>query len=275
MREPNLPSPVLRRLFVYPVKSARGIEVDRAEVDALGLRHDRRWMAVDAEGRFLSQRTVPRMAVIETAIDGERLRLTAPDAAPLALPLEPDGVARASVIVWEDAVDAVAAGEEADRWLSRVLGLPARLVGFPAGAVRSARRDPAGSGTRIGFADAYPFLLVSEESLAALNARLEEPLPMDRFRPNLVVGGAGAFGEDAWVRFRIGELAFDAAGPCSRCSTTTVDQATGERGEEPLRTLSTFRRSGSKVLFGMNVVHRGAGELRTGTPVEIVEEAGG
>ncbi|MDX1624011.1 MAG: MOSC domain-containing protein [Gemmatimonadota bacterium] len=263
--------PFLRELHVYPLKSAAGIPRERAGLDALGLAHDRRWMAVGADGTFLSQRTVPRLALVETVIEEGRLVLSAPGEGSVSIPLEPIGEGAVEATVWEDEVAAVPAGGEADRWLSDHLGFGARIVGLPASGSRAAgSHAPA---ARIGFADAYPLLLISEASLAALNERLAEPVPMDRFRPNLVVAACEPFEEDSWARFRIGEVELSSAGPCARCSTTTVDQATGEKGREPLRTLAGFRREGSKVLFGMNVAHEGAGELVAGALVEILEES--
>ncbi len=155
-------------------------------------------------------------------------------------------------------------------WLTSVLGRPARLVWMPGSTVRPAKRGPAGASPRISFADAYSFLVVSCESLEALNARLAEPLPMNRFRPNIVLEGGGPFAEDGWKTFRIGEIELDAAGPCARCVTTTTDQESGARGLEPLRTLATFRRDGSEVMFGQNANHRGTGMIRRGDPVEIL-----
>jgi hypothetical protein len=166
-------------------------------------------------------------------------------------------------------VDALGASDEADAWLSAALGMSARLVWMPPTSTRPAKRDPAGNGQRIAFADAYPLLVASVESLDDLNARLDTPLPMDRFRPNIVVEGAGAFAEDGWSRFRIGGLEFDGAAPCARCATTTVDQRTGIKGVEPLRTLATFRRQGEEVTFGRYAIPRGAGEIRIGNRVEI------
>lgn len=256
-------------LYVYPVKSMGGAAVDEVELGPLGFPHDRRWMATDRAGRFLTQRVVPRLALVGTVVHGGALRLSAGDMPPLELPLEPDGP-RETVTVWRDDVHAVPGGMVADGWISAFLDQPARLFHFPADGVRAAKRDPGGRGARIGFADAYPALVISEESLADLNARLALPLPMNRFRPNVVVRGAGAFGEDGWRRIRVGEVEFDVAGPCARCVTTTVDQATGETGKEPLKTLATFRRDGNEVMFGQNLVHAAPGRIRVGDPVEVL-----
>ncbi|HET6639079.1 MAG TPA: MOSC N-terminal beta barrel domain-containing protein [Gemmatimonadota bacterium] len=256
-------------LFVYPVKSCGGIAVPSAGVDAFGFRNDRRWMVVDETGRFLSQRTVPLLATIRAAVADGQLLLRSEGWESLAVdafPESPD----VRVTVWRDTVDARPVGDEADAWLRSVLGRPARLVWMPDSTIRAPKRDPAGSSPRISFADAYSFLVVSRESLAALNARLADPLPMNRFRPNIVVEGVEAFAEDGWRVIRIGEIELDAAGPCARCATTTTDQETGARGVEPLKTLATFRREENEVMFGQNANHRGTGTIRRGDPVEVV-----
>lgn len=262
---------VVASMFVYPVKSCGGVEVDRAEVDAFGFRNDRRWMIVDEDERFLTQRTVPLLATIRVGLSDGRLSLSSAGWEDLELDAFPERAYAHPVIVWRDTVDALPVGAEADAWLTSVLGRPARLRWMPGASVRPAKRDPAGISPRISFADAYPFLVVSRESLDALNDRLAKPLPMNRFRPNIVVEGAGPFAEDEWTRFRIGAVEFDVAGPCARCATTTTDQETGARGVEPLRTLATFRREGNEVMFGQNAIHRGPGEVRIGDPVEVLE----
>ena len=266
-------SVVVAGLFVYPIKSCGGVAVERADVDGFGFRDDRRWMVVDGEGGFLSQRTVPRLATIGVRLADGRLTLSAPGVDSLEVVAVPRGAGSERVTVWRHTVAARPVSKAADAWLSAHLGLAARLVWMPPATRRPAKRDPAGIEPRISFADAFPFLVVSRESLEALNQRLDDPLPMNRFRPNLVIEGAGPFAEDAWARFRIGAVEFDAGGPCARCATTTVDQATGEKGKEPLRTLATFRRQGSEVMFGQNAIHRGPGEIRVGMSVEVVERS--
>lgn len=257
-------------LFVYPIKSCGGIAVESAEVDAFGFRNDRRWMVVDDNGRFLTQRTVPLLATIRAEVSDGCLSLRAEGWESLVVEAFPETATAERVTVWRDTVDALPIGERANAWLTSVLGRPARLVWMPHSTVRPPKRDPAGVSPRISFADAYSFLVVSRESLDALNARLAIPLPMNRFRPNIVVEGAGPFAEDGWKVIRMGEIELDAAGPCARCATTTTDQETGARGLEPLQTLATFRREGNEVLFGQNANHRGTGTIRRGDPVEIL-----
>jgi uncharacterized protein YcbX len=265
--------PVLRvaGLFIYPLKGARGLALPAAELDELGFRHDRRWLAVDQAGAFLSQRTMPRLALLRPMLQRDSLRLEAPGMAPLALPLE-DGTGDAlSVRVWDDDVAALSAGAEAAQWISDYLEFPSRLVRLAPTARRplDARYAPRPGG-RVAFVDAYPCLLISQASLEGLNRRLATPLPMDRFRPNLVVDGTAAHAEDGWRRIRAGSVTFDVVKPCSRCVVTTVDQATGRAGEEPLRTLAGYRKVGSKVMFGQNLVHDGPGALACGDRVEVL-----
>jgi uncharacterized protein YcbX len=178
--------------------------------------------------------------------------------------LYPSSGVRTTVVVWDDACTALWVGERAAAWFSDLLETDCSLVYMPESTVRRADPAYAPGEHRVSFADGFAFLLVSEESLADLNVRLDTPLPMNRFRPNLVIAGGEAFGEDRLVSFRIGDVRFRVVKPCDRCVITTTDQATGERGPEPLRTLATFRRQNGKVLFGQNVVHEGVGVLRVG-----------
>jgi hypothetical protein len=260
-------------LHAYPVKSFGGIALRQSEVLRRGLRWDREWMVVDASGRFLTQRQLPRMALVSTCIDGAGLVLTAPAMPALQLPLEASG-GPLTVTVWRDTVVADAVGAEADGWLSSFLGLSCRLVRFPAASSRPV--DPAygRAGDETAFADGFPLLLASEGSLAELNRRLARTVPMARFRPNLVVAGAEPFAEDAWRRIRVGGVDFRVAKPCSRCLITTVDPERGEvDGDEPLRALARFRERGNKVYFGQNVIPDGEGLVRVGDPVEVLEFA--
>jgi uncharacterized protein YcbX len=266
--EPS-PDPTLRLtgLHVYPIKSAAGLSPDEWEVDGFGLRYDRRWMVVDAGGGMLSQRTHPRLALIRPAIGDGTLRVETAGMPALELPLAPAVTVTMAATVWNDTCAAVWTGERAARWFSDVLETDCSLVHMPQTTVRPASTAYAPPGYRVSFADAFSFLLVSEESLADLNGRMAAPLPMNRFRPNLVIAGGSPFGEDALSTFRIGALGFHVVKPCDRCVLTTTDQVTLERSPEPLRTLATFRKVGGKVYFGQNVVHDGTGRLALGEPL--------
>ena len=259
----------LSALYLYPVKSCAGIAVDEWDVDALGFRYDRRWMVATPRGQFLTQRELPALARVKVRIAPPHLRVTAPGRPELITPLEPLGGRPIAVNVWRDAVRAIAPDHQADSWFSDYLGYEVIFAYMPEDVIREVDRHYAPEGGRTGFADGFPFLLIGEASLAHLSARLERPLPINRFRPNLVVSGSAPFGEDGWKRLRVGGIPMAVVKPCARCVVTTTDQETLERGKEPLRTLATFRKRGDAVLFGQNVVHYGVGRLATGMPVEI------
>jgi uncharacterized protein YcbX len=261
----------LSGLHVYPIKSCGGIAIQEWEIDERGLRHDRRWMLVDETANFMSQRRFPRMALIGVRLERDSLIVAAPSMPSLEVPLQPPTGRLILARVWDDLVEASPVSDDADRWFEEFLGVRCRLVYLPDRSLRPV--DPAYGqpGDQVGLADSFPFLLISEASLIDLNARLEQPVPMNRFRPNLVVGGCEPFAEDGWKLVRIGQIAFRVVKPCSRCTITTVDQRTATKSKEPLRTLSRFRRAGTKVLFGQNLIHDETGTLRTGDPVEIIQ----
>lgn len=269
----------LSALFLYPVKSLGGIAVPTAQVDELGLVGDRRFLVVDAHDRFLTQRTLPRMALIRPKIGADTLHLEQPDGTGVAVPLASDPAAPLRrVTVWKsEGLLAEDTGDESAAWLSAALATPCRLVRIGRAFHRPVSKATAVAGDVVSFADAYPFLVLSEASLADLNDRLaergEEALPMNRFRPNLVVSGCAPYAEDTWPHLQVGSVRFRAGGPCARCIVTTTDQATATRGKEPLRTLATYRRDPdelSDVNFGQNLIHETkTGTLRVGDFVQV------
>jgi uncharacterized protein YcbX len=228
-------------------------------------------MLVDADGRFLSQREHARMALIEPQLGDDTLSLAAPGRDTMSSPVLSRGECR-EVTVWGDRCEAVDQGDAVAEWASSFLGERCRMVRISDDAVRAVDRDFAVSdGDQVGFADGYPILLATEESLADLNDRMAEALPMNRFRPNIVLSGVEPFAEDGWRRIRIGGIAFAAVKPCARCVVTTTDQATAKRGQEPLRTLATYRQvPGRGVMFGQNLIHLSTGVIRVGDPVELI-----
>lgn len=266
-------------LYIYPIKSCRGFALDEARLDAYGLEHDRRFLVVDATGHFLTQRSVPRMALLETELTATELVLRARGAGELRLPLPGEGERerRTPVVIWRDTVEAVDLGDAAANWLRDCLGQRCRLVHTGQNFARRLRREkiPAPHQAAlpevpVAFADAYPLLAISEASLAALNDRLEPRVLMDRFRPNIVLRGCGPHDEDTWPMVSIGGLVIRAGGDCARCTVTTVDQATALGGKEPLRALARYRRKpDGSVLFGQNWIHSGPGVLRVGDRVEV------
>jgi hypothetical protein len=271
--------PHLAALYIHPVKSLGGVSVASAAIDALGVAGDRRFLVIDAAGRFLTQRTLPRMALIRTALTADTLQLTQEGRGSVTVPLTPDPAAPLrTVSVWKsEGLQAEDTGDAAAAWLSDGLATSCRLVRIGPAFQRPILKPSAVAGDTVNFADAFPFLILSEASLADLNDRLaergEEPLPMNRFRPTLVVTGCAPYAEDTWPRFRIGDVTFRAGGPCARCVMTTTDQETAERGKEPLRTLATYRRDAgdpTDVNFGQNLIHETkSGTLRVGDLVQL------
>ncbi|MEP6997225.1 MAG: MOSC N-terminal beta barrel domain-containing protein [Betaproteobacteria bacterium] len=249
-------------LFIYPVKGCRGIALPLARVTERGLARDREWMVVDVAGRFVTQRTEPRLASITTAITATALELGAPGAEPLQIPLDHAGIA-GTVTVWGDTVPCIDQGPAAAAWLSARLNGIHRLVRFDPAARRRCNPEYAGaSGAHTAFADGYPLLVLSEASLDDLNGRLAAPLRVDRFRPNLLLSGIDAYDEDYIDEIVSGEVALKMVKPCTRCEVTTIDQQTLERGAEPLRTLAGYRHNAllDGIAFGMNaIVAAGAG----------------
>jgi uncharacterized protein YcbX len=260
-------------LNVYPIKSCGGISLHVAELGPRGIIRDRSFLLVDLNGQFITQREQPRMALIRPAIDEDGLlTVQAPDMPIVAIPGDADGP-RYEVTVWKYTGVAVDQGNELAEWFSSFLGIVCRLVMFPDDVVRKVSPKYARSEQdQVGFADGYPFLLISEASLTDLNTRLEQPLPMNRFRPNIVVRGAEPYAEDSWRTIRIGEVIFDIVKPCARCVITTTDQSTTKRAKEPLKTLATYRLATTNgVMFGQNLIHAQTGLIRLGDPVEIIK----
>ena len=251
-------------LFVYPIKSCRGLQRSAALVTERGLAHDREWMIVDAAGRFISQREVPRLALIVPALSAAALELTAPGMAAVTIPFDRSGVTL-PVTVWRDRLPAIDQGDAVAAWISAWIGSAARLVRFDPRLRRTC--DPAYAGdteAHTAFADAYPLLVLSEASLADLNQRLESPLPLDRFRPNVVLSGVDAYDEDHIDELAVAGVTMKLVKPCTRCLITTTDQETGERGVEPLATLASYRMNDTLggVAFGVNaIITAGAGAV--------------
>ncbi|MCP4898658.1 MAG: MOSC domain-containing protein [bacterium] len=254
----------ISELWIYPIKSCGGIPLDRAEVQARGFAGDRRFMVVDSEGRFLSQRTLPAMARIRTRISGARLILSTIDSNDFDLPITGREGCEVKTTVWNDTCRSIDQGEDAARWFSQVLETDCRLVFMPDPTLRPVDQEYGRPPDTVSFADGYPFLLISQGSLDELNQRLERPVPMNRFRPNIVVSGCPPYAEDDWLSMVVGDITFLPIKPCSRCVVITTDQTTCERYPEPLRTLATYRQREGKVLFGQNLVHDGIGQIEVG-----------
>jgi uncharacterized protein len=264
-------------LFIYPVKSLRGLSVPTAEIDALGLAGDRRFLVIDAAGKFLTQRQLPRMALVSTALANGTLTLSADSAGRVDVATASDPSAPlCAVAVWKsEGLQAEDCGPAAAAWLGDFLQVSCRLVRIGEKFHRPVLKKAARPGDAFSFADGAPLLVASEASLADLNDHIQEnagePVPMDRFRPNVVIAGCPAFAEDRWPAFRAGDVVLRNAGKSDRCIVTTTDQRTGVRGKEPLRTLAAYRRDPvdpSSVYFGANYINETKrGTLRVGDKV--------
>jgi uncharacterized protein YcbX len=261
-------------LHVYPIKSARGIALDSATLDERGFQHDRRWMLIDPDGVFISQREAHRMALIDVTMADDGVVVSAPAMPALRIPFSVSGPPKRCRI-WKDSVDAIPVSRAADEWFSTFLEQSCRLVHMPHETRRIVDRAYVRGDRVVGFADAYPLLLIGEGSLALLNEKLvergESTLPMSRFRPNIVIADTEPHAEDGWKAIRIGDVEVDVVKPCARCVITTVDSRTGESGLEPLRTLASYRKRDGKVWFGQNAVHRSLGLIRLGDTVLLTD----
>ena len=263
----------LSEINIYPVKSLKGISLNEALVEGRGLQFDRRWLLVDENGKFITQREVPQMATVKIDVSLDGMRATR-NGSSIDVPLDPATGERAHVQIWDQEVEAEYYPQEFHRWFTAAIGAECRLVSMPETTKRVV--DPNFAvrvfQDTVSFADAYPFLLIGEGSLEDLNSRLEAPVPMNRFRPNFVVSDSGPFEEDSWKRIRLGSVEFHVVKPCARCVLTTVDQIAGEKtGKEPLATLSSYRNRDGKVLFGQNLIAETVGGVvRVGDEVEVL-----
>ena len=269
---------MLASVHIYPLKGCRAVDLDQAVVEPWGLAGDRRWLLVDADGQFITQREHPALARLVVRYgDGADIAVSSdgfpslPVAAPVGRP------ELLKVTVWRSTVLAAAAGPEADAWFSGYLGQPVRLVWLDDPTRRAVDPEFAADGDVVSFADGFPLLLTSVGSLDQLGRWLaadgDRPVPMNRFRPNVVVSGFEPWDEDRWRRIRIGSVSFRVAKPCGRCIVTTTDQATGERGRQPLRMLARHRRFGKSLVFGQNIIPDSPGLIRVGDPLEVTEYA--
>lgn len=259
-------------LHLHPLKSCAQLDVDALEITPRGPAGDRRWMIVDVDGRFVTARQRPEVVGIRAVPVAGGLRLDAPGMPTLHVPIPAPDATRQAASIWKDTVQALRCTPDADGWVTRYLGRPASLVHMDETVERPVDPAYAAPGDIVSFADAYPLLVISQAALDGLNARLARPVPMARFRPNLVVAASAAHAEDGWRRVRIGDIDFDAVKACTRCVFTTVDPASMTRDPdgEPLRTLTTYRRTPAGVTFGMNLIPRGTGMVRRGDAVSVL-----
>ncbi len=262
----------LSNLTYYPIKACRGFDVTESNIERMGLEHDRRLMVITLENKFLTQREYPKLALVTPTLQNNSITLSAPNFDSLHFPIQKTGY-QIPVQIWKsEGVQAVDQGDETAEWFSNWLDVPVRLVHIADGYKRKVSAEYAiNDDDHTGFADGYPVLIISEESLHDLNGRLDSALPMNRFRPNLVIKGCKPFEEDSWKRIRIGDVELALVKPCARCEVTTIDKETLERSKEPLKTLGKYRKHKLGAIFGMNAIPLNSGRLKIGGSVEVIE----
>lgn len=261
----------LTSLHIYPVKSCKGISLDTVAVTPKGAANDRRWMVIDDTGRFMSQRKHPQMALIDVKMEGKSLQIRLPNNPWITI--FHSGPSQKAVI-WNDTIDAIDCGDQAAEMFANFLQAPCRLVYMADDAFRQVNQKYSQNPKDdLALTDGYPFLVISEASLADLNSRLNSPVKMDQFRPTLVISGCQPYEEDQWKRIKIGNVEFRSAKLCSRCTVTTVDQTTGVASpdSEPLITLAKYRKMEGGVMFGQNLIHLSLGQLRVGDSLQVLE----
>ena len=262
--------PSLKSIYIYPIKSLAGIQLEQSIVSKTGLKYDRQWMLVDAQQQFLSQRSLPEMALIKTRLTDRQLIVSAPGMPDLSLSLTaPEKATSLNVTVWHDQCAALVVSKIADQWFSDFLQINCQLVYQPKNSIRTVDQEYALSNDQTSFSDGFPFLIVSEASLSLLNQQMNLSLSIRRFRPNLVIADCTAYAEDRWREVSIGEINFRLPKPCSRCSVPQIDPDTALSDKEPLRTLARTRKWKNHVYFGQNAIHDSEGILHLGDTLQI------
>lgn len=260
----------ISELYIYPIKSLGGISLQQAEVTDRGFKYDRRWMLVDDNNRFLSQREVATMALLKVSLGDNGLTvINTVDDSSLFIPFVPQKNEFIQVAIWDDTCIGQLVSNEADNWFKQVLGLNCRLVYMPDDSRRPT--DPRYTDNNItSLSDGYPFMMIGQASLDELNSHLDEALPIDRFRPNIVFTGGVPYQEDIVDEFTIKNIHFNGVKLCARCNVTTINQEDASKGKEPLKTLAGYRSKNKKIYFGQNVVHTGMGIIAIGDELAVL-----
>lgn len=261
----------LSEMYIYPIKSLGGISLEEARIEERGLQYDRRWMLIDEENTFITQRKHYDLALLQVSIESETLTIFHKLDPLNKISFHVDAQTRVPipVTVWDDVSSGIEVDKEVSDWFSGFLKMKVKLVKMPSTEKRAVELKYATNDEIVSFADAYPCLIIGQASLEKLNAKLNEPVLMDRFRPNFVFEGGEPHSEDSFGTFELGDALFTAVKPCARCVLTTVDQQTGIKGQEPLRTLASYRTFNNKVMFGQNLIHKGSGVIRIGDELKI------
>jgi uncharacterized protein YcbX len=261
----------ISEIYIYPIKSLGGISLQKAEVTDRGFKHDRRWLLVDANNRFLTQREHANMALLKVSLADDGLLVTYKvDESKTLIPFKPIKQELITVTIWDDICTAQLVSDETDNWFSKKLGITCSLVYMPDDTHRYTDPRYTDNDQITSFSDAYPFMMIGQASLDELNGRLPEPLPMNRFRPNIVFTGGEAYREDTIDEFTINDINFQGVKLCARCIMTTIDQTNATKGKDPLKTLATYRSKNNKIYFGQNVVHSGEGVIAVGDELNVL-----
>ena len=258
-------------IWLYPIKSCKGISVSNAPVDERGIKYDRRWMIVDSFGHYVTQRKKPTLALVCVSLVDGYVFLSAPKMPDIRFPIDKVGPDIQNVTIWGDKCVAQSVNKKVSEWFSDYLNFKVKLVFLPDNSVRQIDPKYSVGPFSTSFTDGFPFLLISQATLDDLNGRLLEKLPMDRFRPNLVVSCKYAFEEDLWQTIKIGDVVMQVVKPCARCVVTTTNQDTGKRGKEPLTTLAKYRNINGKLMFGQNLIHQNTGTIQLGDEINVLK----
>ena len=261
----------LSEIFIYPVKSLGGISLQSSEVEERGLKYDRRFLLVDENAEFITQRDYPQMALLKLSLTENAFKvINIKNNSDIIIPIESTSDESIKVKIWDDFCNAVVVNKHLDVWFSNAINKKCSLVYMPDTEKRVVEKKYIDDDHIVSFADAYPFLIIGQASLDDLNSRLQTPLPMNRFRTNFVFTGGNPYEEDDWKDFKIGNAEFKAVKPCARCVITTTDQQTAIRNDEPLKTLSTYRKIENKVMFGMNVICKKASPISVNDSIALI-----
>jgi uncharacterized protein YcbX len=263
----------ISQLFIYPVKSLGGFEINVAQLTDRGFQYDRRWMLIDNNNQFLTQREHPEMALLQTTIEGDSLVIYYKPAITdkISISLTPAPAIPSRVNIWDDGCDAQFVSDVADEWLSKKLSMSCRLVYMPDAEKRKVDGRYAANNEITAFSDGYPLMMIGQASLDDLNSRLEESLPMNRFRPNIVFTGGNPFDEDLMEHIKVNGIDLYGVKLCARCVMTTINQDSGLKSKEPLKTLTGYRNKQNKIYFGQNILFKQTGCIRQGDTINIIK----
>ena len=264
-------SHVLSQIFIYPVKSLPGISLEESIVEERGLKYDRRWMLVDNDNKFITQRYYPQMVFINVKIDGGNLYFSHKSKFDLRISLNEFPQKTENVQIWDDYCNARIYDEEVNNWFSDAIGAECKLAYMPNITSRKTSTKYYKKSKDVSFADGYPYLIIGESALEYLNSKLDKPVKMIQFRPNLVFSGGKEHEEDRWKEIKIGKINFAVVKPCARCVITTIDTENGNKNKEPLSTLSRYRNFNNKILFGQNAIASSEGLLKLGDKITLIK----